>query len=116
MMIALAPVLGFGFAALTALPGFMLLRALRPAPAAWQPEPPDRLIERVKANHFLGAEGRGGRLAISERALVFEPHRFNVQLAPCRVVISRVRSVGWRRIVGRGGPISSTLELDAQDG
>ena len=31
------------------------------------------------ANHFLNMEGRGGRLYLTNKRLIFKPHRFNVQ-------------------------------------
>ena len=44
------------------------------------------------ANHFLNGEGRGGRLYLTNRNLIFQPHRFNLQSA--RVVIPRADIAG----------------------
>lgn len=44
------------------------------------------------ANHFLNGEGRGGRLYLTNRNLIFQPHRFNLQST--RVVIPRADIAG----------------------
>ena len=44
-------------------------------------EPGERLVHEGAANHFLGAEGRGGRLYLTSNRLVFNPHRFNIRSA-----------------------------------
>ena len=43
-------------------------------------EPGEALLHERVANHFLGGEGRGGKLLVTTRRLAFQPHRFNVQL------------------------------------
>lgn len=47
------------------------------------------------ANHFLNGEGRGGRLFLTNRNLIFQPHRMNLQRA--RVVIPRTDIAGAAR-------------------
>ena len=42
-------------------------------------EPGERIVHQGAANHFLGAEGRGGRLYLTTSRLVFNPHQFNIQ-------------------------------------
>jgi hypothetical protein len=109
-----APIVAFGFAALTGLPGFMLVRLFRtPLPV----EAPDgeREIERWSANHFLGDEGRGGKLLLSEGTLLFVPHRFNVQLSELRIPLRAITSVAWRKIVqpASGLVVAGTVVVEA---
>jgi hypothetical protein len=50
--------------------------------------PQGEIVEyQGSANHFLNREARGGRLYVTHRALIFQPHRMNIQKAP--IVISR---------------------------
>lgn len=113
----LSPLVGFGFAVLTALPGFFLVRLIGAPKRVFEPEADEALLEDRAANHFLGREGRGGRLYLTDRRLVFLPHRFNVQLEPVELSLSAIREVGWRRVTsGRGLTMSTTVEVETEDG
>jgi GRAM domain len=52
----------------------------------------ETLEQQGWANHFRNFEGRGGRLYLTNRSLVFQPHHFNVQNAG--VVIPRSEIAG----------------------
>jgi hypothetical protein len=111
-LLLIAPMTGFGFAVLTALPTFFVVRAFATKPPPLVLRDGEALIEEVVANHFLNHEGRGGKLFITDRRVVFTPHRFNVQLAPVEQRLADVRDVRWARVVGAAGaPMSSFLEL-----
>jgi hypothetical protein len=108
----IAPLVGFGFAVLTGLPGFFVVRAFGPKPAPFAPGEGETLVEEVRANHFLRHEGRGGKLFVTDRRVVFVPHRFNVQLAGAEQRLADVREVRWGRILSLSGlPLSSFIEL-----
>jgi hypothetical protein len=85
---------GLGFAALVVGPAFMLVRALARAPVVVL-EPGERLLGTVLANHFRGAEGRGGKLLLTSRRLAFRPHRFNVQLETWTTPLEAIRSFAF---------------------
>lgn len=51
------------------------------------PARPDMLLgeeplAEVRANHFAGEEARGGRLLLTSKRVIFQPHRFNSNRAP----------------------------------
>lgn len=113
-LVALAPVIGFGAAVLTGLPGFLLVRLLQRPPAPPSLEAGEEELFAAPANHFLGDEGRGGRLRITTRRILFAPHRLNVQRAPVAISLSEVRSVGWAVVLGPGRtPLSRVVEVVA---
>lgn len=45
------------------------------------------------ANHFLNGEGRGGRLYLTNRRLVFQPHKFNFQREAISIPRADIASV-----------------------
>lgn len=113
----MTPVFGLGFAALTGLPGFMLYRALATRAPELCLDAEEQALFTARANHFLGDEGRGGRISVTDARVVFVPHRFNVQLAGCEMALDDVTSVKWRTILGPTGlPLSSLVELTTAGG
>jgi hypothetical protein len=117
MLGLMTPLIGFGFAALTGLPGFMLYRALATRAPELCLDAGEQALLTARANHFLGDEGRGGRVSVTNSRVVFVPHRFNVQLAGCAVALDDVTSAKWRTILGPGGsPLSSVVELETTGG
>jgi hypothetical protein len=85
---------------------FFLVRAFTRAPA-FELEMDERVLDERAANDFLGGEGRGGKLMVTTRRLVFRPHRFNVQLDLFSVRLDEVRSLevaGDRFLVVGTGP------------
>lgn len=61
----------------------------------------------VPANHWRGPEARGGRLFLTTHAVVFVPHRFNLQREPVRLEHGAIDGLG-------AGP--ETLELRSAGG
>src|SRR5438876_651315 len=53
-LIAIAPLMGFGFAVLVGLPGFMLKRAFSAKRADFAPDEGENVLLKERANHFLG--------------------------------------------------------------
>lgn len=111
ILVGLAPVCGFGFAALTALPGFFLYRLVTAKKPSFAPTDDEELLDEAPANHFLGGEGRGGRLYVTDRRVVFLPHRFNFQLEPVELSREHIEETGWRRIMRDQLVMSHKLEV-----
>jgi hypothetical protein len=45
------------------------------------------------ANHFLGAEARGGYLYLTNRNLIFQPHDFNIQTDGVAILLEDITEV-----------------------
>ncbi len=73
----------------------------------------ETLEQQGWANHFRNYEGRGGRLYLTNRSLVFQPHRFNVQNAG--VVIPRSEIAGAAKSMTLG-VIPNGLTVTRRDG
>jgi hypothetical protein len=73
----------------------------------------ERILFQGAANHWRGAESRGGWLVLTERALVFRAHGFNAQTAPLRVELSEVQTVAPCASLGI---IPNGLRLELRDG
>ena len=78
-MTGLSAFCGLGFAALAVGPIWMVVRAFAQPPVLAL-EPGETILRELAANHFLGGEGRGGKVVVTTRRLAFRPHRFNVQV------------------------------------
>lgn len=78
-MTGLSAFCGLGFAALAVGPPWMVVRAFARPPVLLL-EPGEAVLRELAANHFLGGEGRGGKMVATTRRLAFRPHRFNVQV------------------------------------
>jgi hypothetical protein len=114
-LLLIAPLVGFGFGVMIGLPGFFLSRAMKKT-TPFVPAEGEPVVHRTRANHFLGAEGRGGHLVLTDRRLVFEPHRFNVQLAPLEIPLAAIDDVAWNRVVARQGLVMSMMLHVTTDG
>ena len=71
---------GFGLAVLIALVVFAVYRTFFTAAPAIALAPYEDVLARMPANSFLDGEARGGTLFVTQRRLIFVPHRFNFQL------------------------------------
>jgi hypothetical protein len=78
-MSGLSAFCGLGFAALAVGPAWMAIRAFARAPVL-DLQAGEMPLRELAANHFLGGEGRGGKVVVTTRRLAFRPHRFNVQV------------------------------------
>lgn len=63
------------------------------------PESEEILADCV-ANLFRGIEGVGGRLKITSRRLLFEPHATNFQKNPAEILMSDIQEVRKRNTFG----------------
>ena len=51
----------------------------------------ERLLFQGGANHWQGAESRGGWLLLTEKALIFRAHGYNVQNEPLRIELVNIK-------------------------
>jgi hypothetical protein len=58
--------------------------------------PVEEILADVAANLFRGIEAVGGRLKITNRRILFEPHFFNVQKMPVEIRLDDISAVGKR--------------------
>jgi GRAM domain-containing protein len=65
------------------------------------------------ANHFLHVEARGGRLYLTNRHLIFQPHKFNLQAAA--ISIPREDIAGVAKVMTLG-VIPNGLRVMRRDG
>lgn len=112
LLALIGPPCGFGAAVLTGFPAFFLKRLL--IDGVTSEVAGDVTLWEAKANHFLGDEGRGGRILLTATHLVFIPHRYNFQLDTVALPLDDITSVAWRRVIARAGMVmSNTLEVVA---
>ena len=60
----------------------------------------EEILADVAANLFRGVEGVGGRLKITSRRVLFEPHAVNLQKIPAEILLSDIREVSKRNTMG----------------
>jgi hypothetical protein len=91
MKIALVMVTcGGAFAGIT---GFFLRSDIVPAVEDLPLESGERLIHTGYANHFRNFECRGGRLAVTDKRLLFIPHSMNIQTGQLSLPRSEIAAV-----------------------
>ena len=93
MMAAMGALSGFGFFAVASLVALFTVRSFGKAPAQVPFVVGEKPLAELRANHFLGIEGRGGTLVVTSQRLLFHPHRYNVQLEPIVIELSRIDGV-----------------------
>jgi hypothetical protein len=71
----------------------------RVAPVANDPAGEVVLVE-AGANHWRGIDSVGGKLKITTRRILFEPHGFNLQTAPLYLALADVAAAGRRNTLG----------------
>jgi hypothetical protein len=72
----------------------MVVRALvTPRPALALADDEHALVA-APANHWQGVEARGGRLLLTTHAVVFVPHRFNMQREIVRIAYGDIAGLG----------------------
>lgn len=118
VLFAIAPLMGLAFSFLTGLPCFLLWRWLKQAPVARPPLGGEEVVREWRANHYLGSEARGGKLLVTERRLLFVPHRFNFQLTTLELEQAAITGVAWRHLVHpiTRAKISSTVAVTTTAG
>lgn len=95
---------GFGLVAIVSLVTLFAVRSLGKPPATIPIVAGEEPLSELRANHFMGIEGRGGTLVVTSRRLLFHPHRYNVQRLPIAIELSRIDGVV---------PWMTTLRIDA---
>jgi len=116
-LLAIVPLVGFGTGLMLGMPAWFTLRALRPPKHRFSLASGETLIFEALANHFLGDEGRGGRIHLTNRRIAFVPHRFNIQLGTVDIPLEAAQKVGWGRVVTPTGlPISMQLQVGLETG
>ncbi len=60
----------------------------------------EEILADVAANLFRGIESVGGRLKITNRRVMFEPHAINFQKIPAEIHLSEIAEVGARNTMG----------------
>lgn len=61
---------------------------------------PEQTLADVGANLFRGIESVGGRLKITTRRLLFEPHAVGLQKNPAEILLSDIAAVAKRNTAG----------------
>ncbi len=104
---------GFGLAVLIALVVFAVYRTFFTAAPAIALAPYEDVLARMPANSFLDGEARGGTLFVTQRRLIFVPHRFNFQLTSTFIPWDDVRGC----LPVPATPLSHTiLTIEMRDG
>lgn len=60
----------------------------------------EAIVADVAANLFRGIEGVGGRLKITTRRVLFEPHAINIQRNPAEIPMPDIAEVRTRNTLG----------------
>jgi len=60
----------------------------------------EKVLLDVRANLFRGIEGVGGRLRVTSRRVLFEPHAMNFQNRPVDILLSDIAEVSKRKTMG----------------
>lgn len=114
-LLSLAPLLGFGLGVLGGLALFYLKRIIKPGPT-FATGDGETVVHEAKAKHRLGPEERAGKLMVTDRRIVFEPHRFAVQPACTEVAFASLERVsataGTLELTSAG----STVRFDVDGG
>ena len=60
----------------------------------------EEILADVAANLFRGIEGVGGRLKITSRRVLFEPHALNLQKISAEILLSDIKEVSESNTMG----------------
>jgi hypothetical protein len=60
----------------------------------------EQILADVAANLFRGIEAVGGRMKITDRRIVFQPHAVNLQKNPAEILFCDVLGISKRNIYG----------------
>ena len=96
-LVAVVVISGGLFGLIVAL---FLRSPLIPQPADMDLEPSEDIEHTGLANHFLNLDGRGGRLALTNRHLLFTPHAINLQRSGLRIPRSQIVRADAVRTLG----------------
>lgn len=76
------------------------------------------VVKQGRANLQRGIEAVGGQLYLTDRRLVFEAHKFNVQSAPLQIDLGSVVDVRkcWTRLLGIVPSVPNSIAVTTRDG
>ncbi|MGQ0673175.1 MAG: hypothetical protein ACT4N2_09905 [Hyphomicrobium sp.] len=80
--------------------GLFMASPLIPSVEDMDLQPGETLQHAGLANHFLNLEGRGGRLALTNSHIIFQPHIANLQRSGLRIARSDIASVAPVKTLG----------------
>ena len=81
-------------------------------------QPGETLVKEGRANLQRGVESVGGHLYLTDRRLIFESHRFNVQSGPTEIPLPDVvdmRKV-WTKFLGLIPIAPNSIAVTTRDG
>lgn len=67
---------------------------------AIEPEPGENILFETGANHFKGSEAVGGRLYLTEKRLIFQSHKLNIQNHQLSIPLSEIQTVDRYKSMG----------------
>jgi hypothetical protein len=76
------------------------------------------VVKEGRANLQRGIEAVGGKLYLTDRRLVFEAHKFNIQSAPLQIELGSVVDVRkcWTRLWGIVPSVPNSIAVTTKDG
>lgn len=75
-------------------------------------EPDEKLVKEGGANRILNAEGVGGKLALTDKRIVFKSHKINIQTHQLSLTLSEIQSVE----AGKTGFLNNVLLVFGSNG
>jgi hypothetical protein len=60
----------------------------------------ESILTDYAASLFRGVESVGGRLRVSTRRMMFEPHLVNVQKMPLEILLGDIKSIEKKKVLG----------------
>lgn len=76
-------------------------------------DPGETLVKEAGANRILSGEGVGGKLALTDKRLVFKSHKLNIQVHQFSVPLNEIQSVAAGKT---GGFLKNVLMVCLNDG
>ena len=81
-------------------------------------EPGESMLKEGRANLQRGVETVGGRLFLTDRRLIFESHKFNVQRGSTEVPLAQIAELGtaWTKFLGFLPLFPNTMSVRTRGG
>jgi hypothetical protein len=80
--------------------------------------PGETLVKEGRANLQRGIESVGGHLYLTDRRLIFESHRLNVQSGPTEIALADITDIrkAWTKFLGVIPMAPNSLAVTTRDG
>jgi hypothetical protein len=65
-----------------------------------KPEPGETVLFETPANHLKGIKGAGGKLYVTDRRLLFKPHKLNVENHVFELGLTEIKNVSRYKTLG----------------